>query len=930
MASARLSARLRFFVFRQKNSILEYNMKKTAVFATAPLALALLLLGSGISRASAPGNDNFAKKTTINNILLGYDASNFPIYAFQPITINSSNVGATKEVGEPNHAGNVGGSSIWYSWVPPSDVYGKTVTIDTFGSSFDTLLAVYTGAAVNALTTIASNDDANFSTSLTTSQVSFTVPNNPTNNPANNPTYLIAVDGYNGASGAVALHINAALNRPVNDDFANRVDLFGSQIQTISDAPPRGFTFANSTREFAELSNSAGVPDKYVYTNNSTNPPTVVTAKGPVLPEQSGGSVWFTWQAPFDGYVHISVDANSIGAYTMYEGNFIQSLEQLSPTRKAAGLASLPRAGFDIQSVVQVQRGVTYVIAIENYYPDPKMLATGYTATPTTPSTFVLSLSMYTDAPYIVLNNPRDNDVLARQKIHMSVYFNQPGNTGTVSEPIFNDPSILPFVDRVKFYAQRLLSPDSSNPAADPGPTLVGTSTTMPYSTDWLPPLDGDYTLYAVAEDDQYGFDPTTASNIVIGTQSTATLAPVNVTILGLGGNGLPLTPFTDNTTLVNELYKKILHRNPTDTELAAAVAALNGGTQTPSGLALPLLSGSAFTTAAGETIRLYRGFFRRLPTLDEFNFAVNALVNGTETYDQLAQSLTLGTEYTTLYSALSDSAFVAAVFNNVIGRAPSSQELTAWSNAIGNHQYTRLQVFERFMEAPLFGNPALYSLGSYEANASVYYTLLGRAPTAAETSQTGTPLSIIQSVLSSSSFVMTYLPNAIQYNIGGNTVYVGTFVVTVTPAGTYTSKPLDSYSTWRTNKALPPSVDPTTENFDGDTVLDLTEYALQSLGFNPKVSDGNLMPVAQIIGSAFALNYPVDVAKSDITIVPQGSTNGVNYYSIGQIGAPAGMTDVDLSTGSGTIQNRRVSIPTSTGPNLFLKLQITLKPQKS
>ena len=87
-------------------------------------------------------NDNFANPQFIGGVSgLAY----------------GSDVGATKEPGEPNHAaGNAGGSSIWYQWSAPA---GGTVTLDTLGSDFDTMLAVYTGSAYGALTTIASNDD---------------------------------------------------------------------------------------------------------------------------------------------------------------------------------------------------------------------------------------------------------------------------------------------------------------------------------------------------------------------------------------------------------------------------------------------------------------------------------------------------------------------------------------------------------------------------------------------------------------------------------------------------------------------------------------------------------------------------------------------------------------------------------------------------
>jgi hypothetical protein len=103
-----------------------------------------------------------------------------------------SNVGATKEAGEPNHAGNSGGKSVWWKWTAPSN---GQMTIDTFGSSFNTLLAVYTGNSVGDLNSIASNDDSGGGAQ---SQVTFPA--------VSGTTYRIAVDGYSGATGNITLH----------------------------------------------------------------------------------------------------------------------------------------------------------------------------------------------------------------------------------------------------------------------------------------------------------------------------------------------------------------------------------------------------------------------------------------------------------------------------------------------------------------------------------------------------------------------------------------------------------------------------------------------------------------------------------------------------------------------------------------------------
>jgi hypothetical protein len=128
---------------------------------------------------SAPVNDDFVGAATIS----GTPGT---------LTSNTTNVNATKESGEPNHAGNSGGASVWYKWQAPAS---GSATFNTSGSDFDTLLGIYTGTNVSALTQIASNDDA--STSTNTSAVTFSA--------VLNRDYYIAVDGYNAAIGNISL-----------------------------------------------------------------------------------------------------------------------------------------------------------------------------------------------------------------------------------------------------------------------------------------------------------------------------------------------------------------------------------------------------------------------------------------------------------------------------------------------------------------------------------------------------------------------------------------------------------------------------------------------------------------------------------------------------------------------------------------------------
>ena len=134
-------------------------------------------LAASLVAAVAPVNDSFASAT----VLTGTSFS-----------VSGSNIGATVQTGEPKHAGITGGKSVWWSWTAPST---GTFTLATTGSSFDTTLGIYTGAAVNTLTVVGSNDDQ--STTLRTSKVVVSV--------VAGTTYRIAVDGYSAASGAITL-----------------------------------------------------------------------------------------------------------------------------------------------------------------------------------------------------------------------------------------------------------------------------------------------------------------------------------------------------------------------------------------------------------------------------------------------------------------------------------------------------------------------------------------------------------------------------------------------------------------------------------------------------------------------------------------------------------------------------------------------------
>ena len=156
--------------------------------------------------ADPPPNDNFA-----NALILAGNAG----------SLVGSNRDATKEPGEPNHAGGPGGASIWYRWTAPTS---GPVTFDTIGFRNQTansfryltaLIAVYTGSSLNTLTTVVTN--------ATDNKVTF--------NATAGTTYQLAVDSapYTGGGylpGLVPLHWGA--RQVANDDFVNAQPLTAS------------------------------------------------------------------------------------------------------------------------------------------------------------------------------------------------------------------------------------------------------------------------------------------------------------------------------------------------------------------------------------------------------------------------------------------------------------------------------------------------------------------------------------------------------------------------------------------------------------------------------------------------------------------------------------------------------------------------------
>jgi hypothetical protein len=109
---------------------------------------------------------------------------------------NDTNV--TSEVGDPDLDGKQGSHLVWVQWTAPAS---GVATFSTQGSSFDTLLGIYTGTSLTNLVGVAADDDR---AGYFTSQAVF--------NTMTGTNYQIAVDGRASASGDIVLNWNLNTN----------------------------------------------------------------------------------------------------------------------------------------------------------------------------------------------------------------------------------------------------------------------------------------------------------------------------------------------------------------------------------------------------------------------------------------------------------------------------------------------------------------------------------------------------------------------------------------------------------------------------------------------------------------------------------------------------------------------------------------------
>ena len=164
------------------------------------LTLLLLAIAAPAAMAAPPPNDNLAQATPITAL---------------PAEVAGTVAESTRETGEPGHAGRQRNGGVWYAFTPTQTT---SVIARTCEAQFDTVLAVYTGAGVGALSRVTDNDDSCATGSIATWTAMA------------GTTYFISVSPFQTLPSADEARFTlrlAVLTAPANDAFADALRLSG-------------------------------------------------------------------------------------------------------------------------------------------------------------------------------------------------------------------------------------------------------------------------------------------------------------------------------------------------------------------------------------------------------------------------------------------------------------------------------------------------------------------------------------------------------------------------------------------------------------------------------------------------------------------------------------------------------------------------------
>ena len=181
-------------------------------------------------------------------------------------------------------------------------------------------------------------------------------------------------------------------------------------------------------------------------------------------------------------------------------------------------------------------------------------------------------------------------------------------------------------------------------------------------------------------------------------------------------------------TTDVQNLFTSILRRDGSDDEVANFVAVIDSGTITLAQASQTLNDSTEAAAFVDPIVRLYQAAFGRQPDAAGFDVNVQFLRDG-GTVIELTAAFGVAVEFTDRFgtSDTVDSAYLTALYLNVLGRTPSGAEVDAWI-ATGE---SRSDILRGFSDSPEFVEKAQDDIDQLLENVAAGTALDPTAPLA-------------------------------------------------------------------------------------------------------------------------------------------------------------------------------------------------------
>lgn len=152
----------------------------------------------------------------------------------------------------------------------------------------------------------------------------------------------------------------------------------------------------------------------------------------------------------------------------------------------------------------------------------------------------------------------------------------------------------------------------------------------------------------------------------------------------------------------VQQIYRDLLCREATPSEVSAGVAQINAGAT--SGAIASALTDSLtaeFHGVTGPIVRLYYSYFLRIPDTPGLKFWLQQLRLGNWNLIGISNFFAISAEFQQRYGSLDNIQFVNLIYQNILGRPADAGGLAIWVAELDSGRRSRGQVMLDFSESP-------------------------------------------------------------------------------------------------------------------------------------------------------------------------------------------------------------------------------------